>query len=507
MLRIPDIEEVKQIGEKLGFQFTSLEAEVIQQKMAAGLVGLNEFYEMPMEEEQLPLKYFKRDPGYRPSREEDPYNAYIRKCKVEGAEEGLLKGKNVVLKDHIAVAGIPMTLGSHFMDGYMPDFDATIVTRLLDQGATITGKMNLIDFSSGSGLQGVGDYGRTRNPHNPEHVSGGSSSGSGAIVAAGEVDIAIGGDQGGSVRAPAHYNGVYGLKPTFSLVPHTGVFGSDPGVDFLGPLTSNVLDAAAVLEAIAGPDGYDPRQMNIPELPKYTEVVANGVKGLRIGILTEGFEFEGMDPEVKDTVMAAVEVLTQAGAIVSHVSIPEHTNAHMPASVLLQEGAKYLFDTNFGGAFAETYYPTSFITTFGRFKQSHGYQLPLMMKYNMTMAEYTNKRYHGALYAKAQNVRKSIRRAYDKAFEQVDILVCPTKPSRAPRFKQPENQLEDLLQNVTGGNAAHFRNTACFNLTGHPAISIPCKTDGLPIGMQLIAPHFSDHLLLQAAYAYQELTK
>ncbi|MBW4085211.1 amidase family protein [Paenibacillus sp. S150] len=504
MLRKPDVEEVKAYGKELGLNFTDLEAVLVQQSMERSLDGLDTFYEARLEEDRLPTGHFVRDPGYRPSEEEDPYNAFIRKCRVEGSGEGLLAGKTVALKDHVAVSGIPMTFGSHFMDGYTPDFDATIVTRILNQGATITGKLNMIDFSSGSGLSGTGDYGRVKNPHNPEHVSGGSSSGSAVSVASGAVDISIGGDQGGSVRAPAHYCGVIGLKPTFGLIPHTGVFGSDPGVDFLGPLAKKAEDVALMLESIAGPDGYDPRQRNIPELPAYSQIIDRGVKGLKIGILEEGIGFDGMEPEVENAVLAAIEVLSKAGAIVSRVSVPAHTDAHIPASILLMEGSRYLMGTNFGGAFAETYYPTSLIRMIGSSRQSHGYQLPLGMRTNLTTAEYLHRNYYGTLYAKAQNVRKGIRRAYDKAFADIDLLVCPTKPTRAPKFKAPQSTKEALEQAITGGGPAHFRNTSCFNYTGHPAISVPCQVDGLPIGMQLIGPHYSESLLLQAAYAYQQ---
>jgi amidase len=509
MLRIPEVEEVMEIGKELGFDFTRTEAQMVQERMVSSLEGLNKFYEMRIEEERLPMRYLNRDPGYRPSAEEDPYNAFIRKCRIEGAEEGILKGKTVALKDHIAVAGIPLTFGSHFMDGYIPDFDATIVTRLLDHGATITGKLNMHDFASGGGLVGVGDFGRTPNPHNPDYVSGGSSSGSGAAVAGGYVDISIGGDQGGSVRNPAHYCGIVGLKPTFGLVPHTGVVGADPSLDYLGPMARRVEDVAATLQCVAGPDGYDPRQTVMPEIPKYTELLDRGVKGLRIGILEEGFGYEGMDKDVEDAVLSALDVLRLAGAEVKRVSIPMHTDAYMPASVIMLEGTKYLYDTNFGGAFAATYYPTSLITAIGRFKKSHGHEWPLSFKLSMTLAEYVHERYHGRLYAKAQNVRSTIKKAYDDVFSEVDLLVCPTKPTKAPKFEEARNYVEEMehfLSRGPGGNAAFTRNTLTFNYTGHPAISVPCAlSEGLPIGMQLIAPHFQDHLILQVAYAFQEL--
>lgn len=502
MLRIPEVDEVMAIGKQLGFDFTPKEAGIVQDKIAITLQDLDRFYEMRIEEERLTLRYLTRDPGYRPSAEEDPFNAFIRKCRIEGSGEGILKGKTVALKDHISVAGVPLTFGSHFMDGYIPDYDATIVTRLLDQGATITGKLNMHDFSSG-GMVGIGDYGRVHNPHDPDHVTGGSSSGAGAAVAGGFVDIAIGGDQGGSVRNPAHYCGIVGLKPTFGLIPHTGVVGSDPTIDYLGPMARRVEDIASVLECAAGADGYDPRQVGVEETPKYSKLLDRGVKGLKIGILAEGFGYEGMEKDVEEAVLAAVDELRLNGADVKKVSVPMHTDAYLTGSPIGLEGFRYLFETNFGGAFAPTYYPTSLITTIGRFKES-GHEWPISLKLQITLAEYVHRRYHGRLYAKAQNVRKTVTRAYDAAFAEVDLLVCPTKPTRAPKFEQPQTYEEILERNLYRGGAAHSRNTASFNFTGHPAISVPCAVDGLPIGMQLIAPHFRDQVLLQAAYAYQE---
>ena len=204
MLPRPSIEDVIEYGRALGLALSQAEARSMQSRMLEHISSFETFHELRIEEEQLPLDITDRDPGYRPTQDEDPLNAFIRKCWVEGAAEGPLKGKTIGLKDHISVAGIPLTLGSHFMDGYIPDFDASIVTRLLAAGATIVGKMNMEDFSSGGpGLSGIGDFGRPLNPHNPDHVTGGSSSGSAAAVAGGLVDIAFGGDQGGSIRLPA----------------------------------------------------------------------------------------------------------------------------------------------------------------------------------------------------------------------------------------------------------------------------------------------------------------
>jgi amidase len=234
------------------------------------------------------------------------------KCRIEGAAEGVLKGRTVSFKDHIALAGAPMSFGSFALDGFIPDFDATVVTKVLQAGGTIIGKNVMNGLSGGFGTGGaIGDYGRPLNPHDREHVTGGSSSGSGAAVAAGEVDISFGGDQGGSIRIPAAFCGIIGHKPTFGLVSHFGIgFGSDQSIDYTGPMTRTVEDAAAALQATAGYDPYDPRATrDVPARMDVLGRLADGVAGLRIGVLQEGFDEAQHD--VRDLVLAAVDVLAK----------------------------------------------------------------------------------------------------------------------------------------------------------------------------------------------------
>ena len=295
MLRRPDVDEVMEYGRALGFDLTPTEARLIQARMMDTVAALEAFDEMRVEERRPPLSFTDRDPGRRPSEQDDPLGAFITRCRVKGADSGPLHGKTVALKDHIALAGVPLTFSSHMMDGYVPDFDATVVTRLLAAGATIVGKLKMEEFSwGGPGLSGVGDYGRPLNPHNREHVTGGSSSGSGAAVAGRLVDIALGGDQGGSIRLPAAWCGIVGLMPTHGLVPHTGVFGLEPTIDYVGPMARTVDDIAVSLQCLAGRDGLDPRQADVPAaLPRYTDALARGASGLRIGLLEEGFGVPG----------------------------------------------------------------------------------------------------------------------------------------------------------------------------------------------------------------------
>ena len=512
MFRRPETDEVMEYGRAMGLDLTPTEARIMGSRMVGAIDALEAFYEMRIEEQRLPLKYFNRDPGYRPSEEEDPLNVFITKCRVTGADHGPLQGKTIGLKDHISVAGVPLTFGSHMMDGYIPDFDATIVTRVLDAGGTITGKMNMEDFSfGGPGISGVGDYGRPLNPHSHAHVTGGSSSGSGAAVAAGYVDLAFGGDQGGSVRIPAAWCGIVGMTATHGLIPHTGVFGLDPSVDFAGPMARTVEEVATLLGCVAGPDGYDPRQVNLPpQLPNYTEALSKGVNGLKIGILSEGFGRQCSEPDVDQAVEEAISVLERAGARTQKVSVPLHSQAYLALLALFLEGGKHLFDTNLGGAFAKTYYPSSLMATIGRLKQSSAAEFPPNVKQNLLLGHYLQQRYQGRLYAKAHNVRPTFIKQYDQAFAQVDLLVMPTTPFKPWLWREPKNHEQALEQTIFGGEqgpnlATLATNTAPFNFTGYPAISVPCgKSEGLPIGLMLVAPHFREDVLFQASYAYEQ---
>ena len=513
MFRRPDETEVRELSTEIGLDLTGSEIRIMGSRMAEAIDALETFYEMRIEEQSLPLDFLNRDPGHRPTDDEDPLNAFIRKCRVEGAASGPLKGKTIGLKDHIAVAGIPLTFGSHLMDGYIPDFDATIVNRVLSAGGTITGKLNMEDFSfGGPGISGVGDYGRPLNPHNHDFVTGGSSSGAGAAVAGGYVDIAFGGDQGGSVRIPAAWCGIVGIIATHGLIPHTGVFGLDPTVDFTGPMARTVEDVATVFQCVAGADGFDPRQVNLPsELPDYVGALSRGVDGLRIGVLSEGFGLECSEGDVDDAVMEAVSVLERAGATARRVSVPLHSKAFFALMPIYMEGGRQMVETNLGGAFAKTFYPGSLMATFGRLRKGSPSELPANVKLNLLMGTYLQQRYHGRLYAKASNVRPTFVRQYDEVFSDVDLLVMPTTPFKPWRWKEHQNYEQALEHTIFGGEEGPnlrdlVANCGPFNLTGHPAITVPCgKSEGLPIGMMLVAPYFREDLLFQASNAYEQL--
>jgi amidase len=509
MYAVPDVEEVVAVAKALGIHLGPDEAVLYRQFLMEQLCEFDTFVQARLEESRPPTVAAARPPGYQPRPDEDPLNAWMWKCRIEGASGGLLAGKTVSYKDHIAVAGMPMSFGSFALEGFIPDFDATVVTRVLQAGGTIIGKNVMNGLSGGFGTGGgIGDYGRPLNPHNHEHVTGGSSSGSGAAVAAGEVNISFGGDQGGSIRIPAAFCGIVGHKPTFGLVSHFGIgFGSDQSIDYTGPMTRTVEDAAAALQVTAGYDPYDPRQTrDVPTSMDVLGRLADGVSKLRIGVLQEGFD--EAEVEVRNLVLAAVDVLAKAGADISEVSIPEHHTARTAQAALSAEGALAVFNTGFFGAFTRTYYPASLITAINKMWDSHADLLAPRSKLSLIAAELSRRNYHGRVYAKAQNVRPAYIKAYDAALANVDVLVMPTCIMTAPKNHTPGSYLEAVEDNLDSPNRGVSRNTQPFNYTGHPALALPVgkSSAGLPVSMQLVGRFFDDPLLMRVAYAYQHST-
>src|SRR5262247_2917522 len=509
MYTVPSVDELVVVAKALGIHLGPDEAALYRKYVMEQLRHVDAFVQARLAEAAPPMVSAARAPGYRPRPVEDPLNAWTWKCRIEGTAGGVLAGKTVSYKDHIAVAGMPMSFGSFALEGLVPDFDATVVTRVLQAGGTVTGKNVMNGLSGGFGTGGgIGDYGRPLNPHNREHVTGGSSSGSGAAVAAGEVDISFGGDQGGSIRIPAAFCGIIGHKPTFGLVSHFGIgFGSDQSIDYTGPMARTVEDTAAALQATAGYDPYDPRSTrDVPARVDVLSRLADGVSGLRIGVLQEGFD-EAQD-DVRDTVLAAVDVLAKLGAGVAKISIPAHHAIRAAQAALSGEGALALFKTGFFGAFTRTCYPASVIAAINKLWASQADMLAPRTKLSLILSELSRRTYHGGVYAKAQNVRPTYIKAYDAALADVDVLVMPTCIMTAPKNYTLDSYLEAVEDNLTSQRRGGSRNTQPFNYTGHPALALPVgkSSAGLPVSMQLVGRFFDDPLLMRVAYAYQHST-
>lgn len=509
MHAVPSVEEMVGTARRLGMNLDPNEAVLIHGYLVDKLVELDAFVQSRLDEGAPEVTYSTRAPGYRPSDDEDPLNAWTWKCHIEGSADGLLAGKTVSYKDHTAVAGIPLAYGAQPLANFVPDIDATIVTRVLAEGGTIVGKHVMDGLAGGMGLSITGDFGRPLNPHNPAHYTGGSSSGSAVALATGQVDVSFGGDQGGSIRIPAAWCGVVGLKPTFGLVSHFGVgFGTDPSIDYTGPMARTVEDTAAALQATAGFDGLDPRQgRTVPESIDALTALDGGVKGLRIGVLDEGFD-DPIEPEVRDAVMDAVDVLATAGAEVTKVSVPEHRTARVAQTAMMPEGSLAMAQVGFMGAFARTYYPSSIIAAVRRFNDDMLDGATARTKLNLIVGEYARRNFGGVAYTKGHNVRAGIVAAFDGAFADVDVLAMPTCVTVAPRFEAPTDRLEiaDLWMSPTKrATASSVLNTMPYNYTGHPALAVPCgkSSNGLPISLQLVGRCFEDPVLLRAAFAYE----
>ncbi|MGH7174101.1 MAG: amidase family protein, partial [Gemmataceae bacterium] len=318
-IRRPTREQIHEIARDLGFAMSPDEIDAYTEAAEAG-VQLYEAVDR-MSDNLTPVKY-PRTPGYHPEGAENKFNAWYVKVTIEGSNGGKLAGKRIALKDSICLAGVPMMNGSTILDGYVPDVDATIVTRILDAGGTIAGKAHC-EFFCLSGGSHTGAKGPVHNPRRTGYSAGGSSSGSAALVAAGEVAMAIGCDQGGSIRIPSSYCGVYGMKPTYGLVPYTGIMSIDPTFDHAGPITASVADNALLLEVLAGPDGIDPRQPSV-SATAYTEALGRPVDDMRIAIVKEGFGHANSEPDVDETVRKAAAAFVKLGATVDEVSIPLH---------------------------------------------------------------------------------------------------------------------------------------------------------------------------------------
>lgn len=495
-IRGPSREELPELAAAHHFELTPEEVEDYHALLQPLLGALQELEDMPAS--SPPLRYRERDPGFRPSRDEDPFNAIVRRCSVKGAPAGKLEGKRVGLKDNICVAGVPMTCGSLVLQGYVPEIDATVVTRLLDAGAEIVAMLNMDDFAfSGGGDSSA--YGPTLNPHSLEHLAGGSSAGSGAALYYDDIDLTIGGDQGGSIRIPASWCGVVGLKPTHGLVPYTGIMGIDATIDHAGPMARTVAEVALALEVIAGKDPLDPRQGEVPVQP-YTASLGKSIRGRRIGLLREGFGWEVSEPDVDEAVREGAQRLRDLGAVVEEVSIPAHRHVGGIAWGILAEGLTALLQGNGVGYHWKGLYNTGLATALGKFRQVQGNDLPPTVKLTVLLGTYLSRRYGGRFYAKAQNERRTLQATYDRALEQFDLLAMPSTPMKA-HHRDAGRDRQSLI--IHGWNM--LGNTTPFNVTGHPAVSVPCaKSGGLPIGLMLVGRHFDEAVVLQVADAVKQ---
>lgn len=411
-------------------------------------------------------------------------------------DRGPLFGLPIGVKDNIVTEGLETTCASKILEGFNPIYDATVVRKLRDAGLITVGKINMDEFAMGSSNENSA-YKKTKNPWNLQHVPGGSSGGSAAAVAAGEVPFALGSDTGGSIRQPAAFCGVVGMKPTYGRVSRFGLVAFASSLDQIGPITRTVEDNALLLEAISGVDEMDSTSANV-EVPKFSEAIGKSIKGLRIGVPKE-YMGEGVSEEVRASVLEALKVLEAQGAVWEEVSLP-HSEYALATYYLLSsseassnlarfDGIRYGYRAEEAKNLLELYKLTR--------AQGFGDEVKrriMLGTYSLSAGSYD------AYYLKAQKVRTLIKQDFETVFENYDVIVGPTTPT--PAFKVGE-KVDDPLTMY-----ANDILTIPVNLAGVPGISIPCGfADGLPLGLQIIGKHFDESTIYQVASAYESATE
>jgi aspartyl-tRNA(Asn)/glutamyl-tRNA(Gln) amidotransferase subunit A len=410
-----------------------------------------------------------------------------------GEDPGPLAGIPVALKDNFCTRGIPTTCSSKILDGWRPPYDATVVQRLRAAGAVIVGKTNLDEFAMGSSTENSA-FGPTRNPHDPSRVPGGSSGGSAAAVAAGFSPLSFGSDTGGSIRQPAAFCGVVGVKPTYGRVSRYGLVAFASSLDQIGPFSASVADSALALEVIAGHDPCD--TTSIPEpVPSLMDALDAGVDGLRIGVVSEFLEADGLAPDVARRVREAAEALEQAGAKVEDASVPSTiyglsayyliAPAEASSNLARYDGVRYGLRVD-----APTTAEMNAVTRTAGFGAE--------VKRRIMLGTYAlSAGYYDAYYGKSLRVRTLILRDLERAYESFDLLIGPTAPTTAFPFGAKADPLAMYLNDVF---------TIPANLAGHPAMSVPFGTgdDGLPVGVQVLAPALGEAAMFRAAAALED---
>lgn len=495
-LRPPTEAEVRALGDQLYLDLTDAEVEDFTELIEWTLP----VYETVTDHGQPNHEYAPRRPldaGHR-RRTDDPFNAWITACDLKTTDDGPLDGLDVGLKDNIAVAGVEMTCGSRVMEGYTPNVDATIVTRLLAGGARIVGKTNMDDMAlAGNGSSSA--FGPTLNPVDEEYLAGGSSGGSAIAVATGEADVTIGGDQGGSVRVPAAWSGVLGLKPTHGLVPYTGIVGLENSIDHIGIFAERAETIAQSLSVLAGKDPNDPRQPETVPPVEYDGELTGSLADVSIAVVEESFADDNSDEQVNERVHEALDVAADRGATVESVSVPIHEVAHDVYTVALLEGMLAAVRGEGLGHNWTGWYNLSWLEAFGKFRRAQGGDLPPTVKLALLCGAYTGDQYHSKFYAEAMNLRAEISEIYEELLERHDLVAMPTAP-QLPHENRPELDRVPFVQRAW----TSLTNVSTFNVTGQPAISVPVQRSGeLPVGLQLAGPRFEDLAVLDAAAGVQ----
>lgn len=433
----------------------------------------------------------------------DELGAWVYKFDLQdvNANSGPLSGVTICIKDCIGIAEIPQIMGTDCWEPWTPSADATVVTRLLEAGARIIGTSNCEQLCAFTGSH-TSCLGNVHNPYLRGLSAGGSSSGSAAIVAAGEAEMALGADQGGSIRIPAAMCGLVGLKPTFGLVPYTGITSNEYSLDHVGPMTKTVESNVKMLQVLAGVDSFDDRQAAVPSIINYE---FKEPRKLNIGILKEAFDNPFLEASMKAKLMSAIEKFKELGYNVVEVSVPMHAQAPELWSVVERVSGLH---SRLGRASGRRLYsdPEFFKHTYPLGEKFFS-KAPVNVRNSIINGLYFEEQFPG-VFAKASNLVLKLRSEYNKALTKVDLLVAPTTPFVAPPHGPREGSPKDRVSSTFGINT----NTCPFNISGHPALNLPVgllpakdsPSNMLPVGMQIIGRYFDESTIFTAAYAWEQ---
>lgn len=513
-------EALNDICKVFGVNLKDDEKEDYRRLLAVFDESAQELMAMPDYVPEVDMQRFPRNDIREVPKDQNTHGAWAWRCSIKDTQSnhGLLSGKTLVLKDMISVKDVPMLMGTEFVSGYVPNMDATVTTRILEAGGHILGKA-VCENLCHSGTSHSAPTGVVDNPYCKGYSAGGSSSGSGVLVALGEADMSIGADQGGSVRIPATNCGLVGFKPTYGLIPYTGCGSNEPTNDHLGPMTRTVLDNALLLQSIAGNDNIDDRSFPAPWLDRLPQYLYNlkarqnpqDLTGLKVGIIKEALETPVLDEQVKKLFSQAAKDLEASGAMVSEVSIPIHKKGPAIWTAISKAGG-YLTKM-YGAPGHRTHNMHELNSLFLEALHSQsGWDKAYSASKNIYLNGVWAEQRHPALLAKATNLSRQLRDAYDAALKQFDVLITPTLPYVATSHADPGAAPLGQIKKQMGLTS----NTCQFNQTGHPALTLPIgrltPKEGpaagdlevkLPVGLQIVGKWWAEETILRVAYSWE----
>jgi aspartyl-tRNA(Asn)/glutamyl-tRNA(Gln) amidotransferase subunit A len=417
--------------------------------------------------------------------------AVIDARRLNGEEVAPLAGIPMALKDNLCTKGVLTTCSSRILHNFVPPYDAAVVELLRDAGAIMVGKTNMDEFAMGSSTENSGFF-TTRNPWDTERVPGGSSGGSAAAVAAGEALFSLGSDTGGSIRQPAAFCGVVGMKPTYGRVSRYGLVAFASSLDQIGTFTMDIKDCALLMNIIAAHDKRDTTSADV-STPDYTACLDGDVKGMKIGVPREYFT-EGINPAISASVRKAIDVLVSLGAVADEISLP-HTEYGIPAYYLIAPAEASSNLARYDGVQYGLRVEADNLIDMYKKTRSQGFG-PEVKRRIMLGTYALSSGYYDAYYLKALKVRTLIKQDFDQAFREYDIIITPTTPSVAFKVGEVEDPLTMYMHDVL---------TIPANMAGLPALSMPCGfVDGLPVGLQFMGKHFDESTILRMAFAYEQ---